>query len=37
MTILISIISDHTFYNLTSIKLANCKIMISSMFRYIKK
>jgi hypothetical protein len=29
MAILISIISDHTSYKLTSIKLAKCKIMIS--------
>jgi hypothetical protein len=36
MAILISIISDHTFYKLTSIKLAKCKIKICSMFRYIK-
>jgi hypothetical protein len=37
MVILISIISDHTFYKLTNIKLVKCKIKISSMFRYIKK
>jgi hypothetical protein len=37
MAILISIISYHTFYKLTSIKLAKCKIKISSMFHYIKK
>jgi hypothetical protein len=37
MAILISIISDHTFYKLTSIKLAKFKIKISSMFCYIKK
>jgi hypothetical protein len=34
MAILIFIISDHTFYKLTSLKLAKCKIKISSMFRY---
>jgi hypothetical protein len=37
MAILISIINDHTFYKLTSKKLAKCKIKISSLFRYIKK
>jgi hypothetical protein len=37
MAILISIINDHTFYKLTSIKLVECKIKISSMFHYIKK
>jgi hypothetical protein len=37
MVILISIINDHTFYKLTSIKLAKYKIKISSMFHYIKK
>jgi hypothetical protein len=37
MAILISIISDHTFYKLTSITLAKCKIKISYMFRHIKK
>jgi hypothetical protein len=37
MDILISIISDHTFYKLTSIKLAKYKIKISSIFCYIKK
>jgi hypothetical protein len=37
MTILISNINDHIFYKLTFIKLAKCKIIISSMFHYIKK
>jgi hypothetical protein len=37
MAILISIINDNTFYKLTSIKLAKCKIKISSMFHCIKK
>jgi hypothetical protein len=37
MAILISIINDHTFYKLTSKKLATCKIKISSMIHYIKK
>jgi hypothetical protein len=37
MAILISIISDHTLYKLTSIELAKCKIKVSSMFHYIKK
>jgi hypothetical protein len=37
MAILISIINDHTFYKVTSKKLAKCKIKISSLFRYIKK
>jgi hypothetical protein len=37
MAILISIISDHTLYKLTSIKLAKCKIKISFTFCYIKK
>jgi hypothetical protein len=37
MAILISIINDHIFYKLTSIKLAKRKIIISSMFHYIKK
>jgi hypothetical protein len=36
MAILISIISDHNFYKPTSIKLAKCRIKISSMLRYIK-
>jgi hypothetical protein len=37
MAILISIINDHIFYKLTSIKLAKFKIIISSMFHYTKK
>jgi hypothetical protein len=28
---------DHTLYKLTSIKLAKCKIKVSSMLNYIKK
>jgi hypothetical protein len=36
MAILISIINDHIFYKLTSIKLAKCKTIISSMYHYIK-
>jgi hypothetical protein len=36
MAILISIISDHTFYKLTSIKLAKWKIKISSMSVILK-
>jgi hypothetical protein len=37
MVILISIINDHIFYKLTSIKLAKYKIIITSMFHYMKK
>jgi hypothetical protein len=37
MAIFISFINDHIFYKLTSIKLAKCKNIISSMFHYIKK
>jgi hypothetical protein len=36
MDILISIINENIFYKLTSIKLAKCKIIINSMFHYIK-
>jgi hypothetical protein len=35
MATLISIISDHTFYKLTYIKLARCKMKISFMFHYV--
>jgi hypothetical protein len=37
MAILISIINDYIFYKLTSVKLAKCKIIINSMYHYIKK
>jgi hypothetical protein len=37
MVILISIINDHIFYKLTSMKLAKCKIIFNSMYHYIKK
>jgi hypothetical protein len=37
MAIFISIINDHIFYKVNSKKLAKFKIIISSMFHYIKK
>jgi hypothetical protein len=37
MAILISIINDHIFYKLTSIKLAKCKFIIIYVYHYIRQ